>query len=195
MPLSPSTPRTPLHNRTITCNGYQRSDGLWEVEGHLTDSRAYEFSTSWRGDVAKEVPIHDMWMRIAFDKDMVIRTIEVATDASPYPASCPNALNNYQRLVGEHIGGGFAKRARKHIGGRAGCTHHTELLRVLGSVAMQTMSSHYFRFSNSIANTAEMFGNREERPAILESCHSYATDNEVVGILWPDYYTGPQRKE
>lgn len=189
MPLSPPVPRKFSHIRNITCNGYQRDDGLWEVEGHLTDSRGFDFSTAWRGDVATGEPLHDMWMRITFGEDLVIRAIEVVTDASPYPNSCPNALEHYQRLVGESIGQGFAKQARKHIGGVAGCTHQTELLRILGSVAIQTLTGHYVYITNSFVNATEMFGSRGERPTIIDSCHSYAADNEIVGILWPDYYT------
>ena len=37
MPLSPAAPREHIHTRTVTCRGYRRKDGLWDIEGHLVD--------------------------------------------------------------------------------------------------------------------------------------------------------------
>ena len=33
-----------LHVRNIQCKGYKRSDGLWEIDGWLTDIKTYEFN-------------------------------------------------------------------------------------------------------------------------------------------------------
>ena len=41
MPLSTSAPRQLMHNRAIECRGYQREDGLWDIEGHLVDTKTY----------------------------------------------------------------------------------------------------------------------------------------------------------
>ena len=41
MPLSPSAPRQLMHNRAIECRGYEREDGLWDIEGHLVDTKTY----------------------------------------------------------------------------------------------------------------------------------------------------------
>jgi hypothetical protein len=45
MPLSTSADREPLHTRSITCRGYRRADGLWDIEGHLRDVKDYSFQT------------------------------------------------------------------------------------------------------------------------------------------------------
>ena len=37
MPLPRPVPRKLSHNRVIDCRGYERDDGLWDIEGHLTD--------------------------------------------------------------------------------------------------------------------------------------------------------------
>ena len=34
-------PRTPLHTREVTFNGYAREDGLWDIEGHLKDTKSH----------------------------------------------------------------------------------------------------------------------------------------------------------
>ena len=39
MPLpSPDCPRKPSHQRSITVSAYARTDGLWDIEGQLTDA-------------------------------------------------------------------------------------------------------------------------------------------------------------
>ena len=37
MPLPSPAPRTHIHARTVRLDGYRRADGLWDIEGHLTD--------------------------------------------------------------------------------------------------------------------------------------------------------------
>lgn len=194
MPLSSPAPRKPFHIRSINCQGYQREDGLWEVEGHLKDTRGFDVNTPWRGLIPQGEPVHDMWMRITFSEDRIIQAVEVVTDVAPYPDSCPHGVASYQNLVGLNIGAGFAKRARERVGARTSCTHQTELLRVLGSVAIQTLGVNYTHVNKSLGNATAMYGDRGARPAILESCHSYATDNPIVNELWPAFYTGPKRE-
>ena len=44
MPLSAAADREHIHTRNVECRGYRRTDGLWDVEGHLTDVKAYPFT-------------------------------------------------------------------------------------------------------------------------------------------------------
>lgn len=192
MPLSPPAPRKPFHNRSIDCHGYQRDDGLWEVEGHLTDTRGFDIDTPWRGHVPQGEPVHDMWIRITFSEDRIIQAVEVVTDIAPYPDSCPHGVSGYQNLVGLSIGAGFARRVRERVGASTSCTHQSELLRVLGSVAIQTLGVNYTYVTKSLATSTAMYGTRQDRPAILGSCYSYTTDNPIVEGLWPEHYTGPK---
>ncbi len=38
MPLSPpAASREHIHTRVVECRGYRRDDGLWDIEGHITD--------------------------------------------------------------------------------------------------------------------------------------------------------------
>ena len=39
MPLPNPVPRKLMHTRAIECNGYEREDGLWDIEAHLTDTK------------------------------------------------------------------------------------------------------------------------------------------------------------
>ena len=38
MSVSPSVSRKQLHTREIKCIGYERDDGLWDIEGRITDT-------------------------------------------------------------------------------------------------------------------------------------------------------------
>src|SRR3970282_2145791 len=39
MPLPNPAPRRLMHTRAIECTGYERDDGLWDIEAHLTDTK------------------------------------------------------------------------------------------------------------------------------------------------------------
>ena len=83
MPLSEPAAREPLHTRAIEMRGYIRDDGLWDIEGHLTDRKSYGYDGGFRGWVEPETPVHDMWLRLTVDDDLVIRACEAATDHHP----------------------------------------------------------------------------------------------------------------
>jgi len=106
MPLSPPQPREHIHTRDITCTGYRREDGLWDIEGHLTDTKTYAFSNAERGDVPPGVPVHEMWIRLTVTDRLEIKEVEAATDYSPY-ILCRDVTPNFQRLVGLRIGPGL----------------------------------------------------------------------------------------
>ena len=88
MPLSNPTPaRTRLHVRRVSFECFQRSDGLFDIDAHLTDVKDHDYAllTGLRraGDA-----VHDMWARVTVGRDYVVRAIEVRTDEMPYPGAC-----------------------------------------------------------------------------------------------------------
>ena len=43
MPLpAPTSERKLLHTRTITCQGYERADGKWDIDGWINDIKTYD---------------------------------------------------------------------------------------------------------------------------------------------------------
>ncbi len=43
MPLpAASANRTPLHTRVVECRGFARDDGLFDIEGSITDVKTYD---------------------------------------------------------------------------------------------------------------------------------------------------------
>ena len=183
MPLShPSVPRQHIHTRRVEVRGFRRDDGLWDIEGHLADTKTYSFKNKDRGEVQAGEAIHDMWLRVTVDDGLTIRAVEAVTEAAPY-GICPAITPNFQRLVGLRIGPGFRAKVKERLGGREGCTHLIELLGPIGPTAYQTI----FPLKNSEERAR---GGPQRRPGILDTCHALASDGEVVRTHWPEFYTG-----
>ena len=60
MPLSPPVGRQHLHTRRVTCQGFFREDGLWDIEGHITDEKSYEHANEWRGPLKPGDFVHSL---------------------------------------------------------------------------------------------------------------------------------------
>ena len=114
MPLSPAPPRQSVHDRQVRCQGYRRADGLWDIEGHLTDTKSYDFTNQHRGEVRAGEAVHEMWLRLTIDDDFVIRAVEAVADFAPYRV-CPAITPNFQRLVGVKIAPGFRRQVARHL--------------------------------------------------------------------------------
>ena len=180
MPLSAPAPRQAIHDRHVHCAGFHRDDGLWDIEGHLRDTKTYPFENRERGTIEAGTPIHEMWMRLTIDDELTIHAVETHTDHSPY-AMCPQIVPNFQRLVGLQIGRGFRRKVAQRLGGVHGCTHLVELLGPMATTVFQTMAGHRRTASASQA---------ERPPMFLNTCHAHASDSEVVKNIYPKFYTG-----
>ena len=185
MPLSPPQPREHMHTRDITCTGYRRADGLWDIEGHLTDTKTYAFTNDERGEVPPGVPVHEMWIRLTVNDALEIKEVEAATDFSPF-ALCRDVAPNFQRLVGLRIGPGWRKRALEKVGGVEGCTHIVELLAPVATTAFQTIFPIKSRERPAAASSSD------KPPRLLNTCHAFRSDGEKVKELWPKFYDGPE---
>lgn len=193
MPLSAPAHREPFHNRHVVCQGFRRADGLWDIEGHMTDVKTYSYPSDERGWMEAGRPVHDMWIRLTLDNELVIKAVEAVTDAAPY-GMCPAITPNFQRLVGLKIRPGFLPRVRDLLGGVEGCTHLVELLGPVATTAFQTVFSGRERLRRESEAAGRPASKPKPppgvRPRLLETCHSFASDSEVVKRLWPEFYTG-----
>jgi len=198
MPLTPPTAREPLHSRRIEINGYRRADGLYDIEGRLTDTKPYGFPSHDRGYVTPNEPIHDLWLRMTVSERMEVVACEAASDRTPY-AVCPKAAPNFAALKGLHIRPGFLREATNRVRGTLGCTHLREMLQQMATTAYQTINPARARQDikeGSVpagsdgfdAKVAEKMGGA---PAIVGTCLAYGTDSPVIRRRWPHLYTGP----
>lgn len=188
MPLPDSFPRNHVHTRAISYRGFERDDGLWDIEAHMTDTKTYAFRNNWRGEVAIGEPLHEMLLRVTIDDSFTIRDVIAATENSPF-AMCPDIAPNYKSLVGIQMGAGWRKAIRQKVGGVQGCTHLTELLFPMATVAMQTIWP-LLRHRKNKADSA--IDKSDKRPMVLDTCHAWSSDSPVVKVNAPQYYTGPE---
>ncbi|HUX26531.1 MAG TPA: DUF2889 domain-containing protein, partial [Burkholderiales bacterium] len=127
MNLPPPAPRRHKHTRKISCEGYQREDGLWDIEARIVDTKPFAYHEPFRGLRTPGEAVHDMALRLTIDNDMVVRDIEVAMMSVPY-GPCSSALPAFKRLIGKKIGAGWRRAVQECVGGTKGCTHLRELL-------------------------------------------------------------------
>lgn len=188
MPLSDPVSRRLLHRRIVQCWGYQREDGLWDIEGRMVDTKTYAFPNEDRGGaIAAGEPLHDMWLRLTVDDQFRIHDIEARTDGSPF-GLCPTITARYRQLIGVRIGPGWSLKLRELFGGVNGCTHMTELLGPVATTLFQTLYGQ--RYDQEDAKTPE----QRTPPPVLNTCHVLASDSPVVKKRWPRAYTGPDRE-
>ncbi len=174
MPLTdPEVARELRHRRTLEIDGYQREDGLYDIEGHLLDVKGFSFD-SYSHVIPAGTPIHQMSMRLVVDRDLVIRKAEASTDGCPYPGSCETITPRYSQLEGLRVGPGFNRLVKERLGGLRGCAHLTELIGVLATVAFQT------RY-----DPEEDLG--AKKPPHLDGCHALDTRGPVVARFYPEW--------
>ena len=182
MSLPPPAARRHLHTRTIECRGYEREDGLYDIEARIVDRKTYATEEAYRGRREAGAHVHDMEVRVSVDREMTVREIAVATNDAPYPP-CAEVAPNYAKLVGAKIGAGWRRAVAEAVGGTRGCTHITELLYPVATVAFQTIGSWPKPGENRVADPSR-------KPYFIDGCHSWASDGEVVKRLFPVFYRG-----
>ena len=181
MPLSPPAERKHLHTRRYHFEGFERADGLWDIEGRMIDVKTYGFDNSFRGRIVPGTPLHDMIIRLTVDTDFVVRDIEASTDWAPYQM-CGDITPNFKRMIGTKVSLGWRTAIRQNLGGVEGCTHLVEMLGAMATVAFQTI---YPKIAAKLENP-----NPAKKPGMIDSCHAYRSDGEIVKRIWPSFYTG-----
>lgn len=187
MPLSQRLNRTQHHTRKITSEGFEREDGLWDIEARMTDQKSYTFQNDWRGEVTPDQFLHDISMRLTLTSSFEIVDVEAAIDSSPFQL-CPAVTENFKRLIGLSLTKGFRKQALLRLGGKQGCTHLNELLPVLATTAFQTLYPVLMRRQGK--GFGDDAGEAGKRPYLLNSCHIFSDEGELVEKRWPEYFKG-----
>lgn len=179
MPLpSPSVSRQPLHHRDITVRGYKRDDGMFDIEGHLHDTKEIDFTVASGRREAGE-SLHSMWLRITIDRTLTIVAAEASTDAMPYVGYCDRIAPDYKKLIGMAIRPGFSGRVMQALGGTNGCTHMTDLVGIVATTAFQTIAGQGFQTPG-------------DKPFQLDRCHALALTAPAVARYYPQWYKGTE---
>ncbi len=182
MPLNKSAKRKLAHTRVVTCHGYQRDDGLWDIEGRIVDTKPYRFRNRDRGGwIEADEALHDMSLRLTVNLDLEVQDVDAVIDASPYNF-CKSVITVAQNLIGLKIAPGWTRKSKRAMGDNRGCTHLTELLGPIATTAIQTIVSEKVKRSKDKPHGSSN--------AFLNTCHSYAADSPVVKLHWPELYQG-----
>lgn len=176
MPLSSPAPRTLQHTRRVIYHGYEREDGLWDIEGELHDSKPHETrSLSTAENRPAGAAVHHMAIRATVDRALVVHAIEVSMDAFPL-RGCPESRPPLQAMVGCSMARGWRQAIQKNLGGVASCTHLRELLFNMATAAFQTLPAVFA--SND----------PDQPPRHLGQCKGWAFDGAGVREYYPQFY-------
>jgi hypothetical protein len=181
MSLPSAAPRRHLHTRTITCEGFARDDGLWDIEARIVDTKTYAMDEPYRGHRPAGAHVHEMRLRLTLNADKVVQDIAVSTEHAPYDP-CFTVEPAFKTLIGAQVGGGWRKAVNQAVGGTRGCTHLRELLMPVATVAFQTMGN-WPKDEDLPAD-----GSPPERPYFIDGCKAWAADGPVVERLFPVHF-------
>ena len=176
MPLSAPVPRKTSHIRRVTYQGYEREDGLWDMEAELHDSKAHDMpSFRHQGVRLAGDPIHHLWLRVTIDRQLVVHALEAAMDAHPLQ-DCPQARPALQGMVGACMARGWRQAIAQHMGGVASCTHLRELLFNMATAAFQTLPAAFGG------------GDPDTPPRHLGQCTGWDFEGNGVKEYFPQFY-------
>ena len=174
------TGRRLIHRRTVECLGFLRADGLWDIEGRLSDSKTHPVTLAEGRTVAPGQTYHGMWIRLTLDDDFIVREVQMSMPDVP-TSQCRGAMPAYQKLVGERIGSGFTRRIKELFGGIGGCVHLTELLLPIATTAFQTIPMARSLVAPRTPEDVEVY--RNAKGALINTCHALREDSPVVVFL------------
>lgn len=179
----PLISRRPVHLRRITCEGYERDDGLYDIVGTLIDTKPFPIELTEKPLAADEA-IHHMTVCLTIDRDRLIHDVVAHTLQGPH-AVCGAITESYRRLIGQRIQPGFTVVVKRLFRGEQGCTHMTELLPPMATTAFQMLWSG--------ADDVTDADQPAHRNSPLGGCHALKLGGEIVRLHFPEQYTGPAR--
>ena len=138
--MTDSVARQEIHHRQLEIRFFQRSDGLFEVEGRLLDRKSHPFRRLLQDrDTPAGTPLHDILVRLVIDESLLVHDASATLAASPFDV-CRGAANTLAPLKGLRIGAGWNRRVRELLGGAASCTHVVELLGPMATTVYQGLA-------------------------------------------------------
>jgi hypothetical protein len=177
-PADDGVTREELHTREITLRGWKRSDGLYEIEARLVDSKPFDFRPV-SGDrvIGARAPIHDMGVRIIHDDSMTVRDVIAVGNALPY-GECVKGPATLKSLIGLSMTKGWTTETRKRLAGAASCAHLAGLMTPMAAAAFQSMVA--LRIESGE-------GGHGHKPNV-DSCIAYSRHGELMRTRYPAFY-------
>ena len=173
--------RQRLHIRKIVIEAFERDDGLFDLDAHLTDVKDHDLDLA-SGVRCAGSPVHDMSLRLTINRSLDVVDAAAGLAEMPYPGACDVIEPAYRRLVGLNLLNNFKKQVVTLLGGTGGCTHMSELAAVLPTAAVQAFAG----------RVGDADGGK---PFQLDRCHALASTTDTVKKYYPTWYqagTGQQ---
>jgi len=167
-----------VHKRGIEVGVHKCRGDMWLIQGHLRDVRDRDMPLRG-GEIRRAgTPLHEMTVQLAVDSTLTILAAEANIAAVPITGICEGIAPDYSRLKGMCITTGFRRELRRLFGGLKGCTHVTELIMSMASVAVQAVGSETEKATDG------------EKPRQLDACHALDTTGSAVKYFYPKWYRG-----
>lgn len=182
--LSQDSVRRLKHRRSFTFEVYEREDGLWDIDAQMLDHKAHDITLDGQTRSVGNA-LHDMVIRITLDASFTIVAAFTQTQNAPYIKTCPSINAQYEQLVGLNVLSGFRLAVKDRFAKTQGCTHLTELINSLPTVAIQGMGFEISRRAQLAAGDAHQ---KREKPFQIGQCYAFKHDSEVVRLHYPDWY-------
>lgn len=182
MSLPPPASREPIHLRQVRYEGFEREDGLFDIEATLVDTKPMAFEVEGEGVWAAGQPLHGMRVRLTIDAQFVVQDIASSMDDVPHP-ECMSAREPMRRMVGCSMRRGWRQAIEERLGKVQGCAHLRELLFNMGTVAFQTLAPRLFR-SQPDSDTP---------PLPMGGCQAWDPAGPMVARLYPRFHIRPER--
>ena len=171
--VPPAAPRRLLHLRRITCEAFEREDGLLDVEGLLIDTKPTPLQLVTGRRIDPDSAIHRMRVRLTVNRDRWIVAASAHSEAHPH-LECEEAEAAYHKLVGLRIEPGFTRQVKQLFRGEAGCTHISELIPPMATTLFQVLWADG-DFASPDAAASSPVG----------ACHGLRLDGQVVRTYFP----------
>ncbi|MFM0505594.1 DUF2889 domain-containing protein [Paraburkholderia caffeinilytica] len=168
-----------VHTRRVECMGFERNDGLFDIEGRIRDTKTDDSDLLFK-TVPAGSPIHDMRIVVTIDSKLLIHRIEAHTDSAP-SRFCTEINDAYASLEGVTIGAGFMKEVKRRLAGPEGCTHLTELLGPIATTAIQTLMGLRKGFPAEGESAGEASGVQPH--PMIDTCHAWRAGGDVVQFV------------
>ncbi len=172
-----------VHTRQITCHGYRRRDGWWQIEASVADVKGQTMTFKSRPDISPGETIHHLSLCVVIDDDYQIRDATAQTMTAPW-SECAKVAADYRKLIGLRIGPGFTRDVRDLLGGTLGCTHLTDLLGQIGNTYMQAS------WPDRVARQRLTGEDPRQWPdtrtlSFVDGCHAWRRDGPALAGEYP----------
>lgn len=181
--MRPPVPdRQLLHTRQVHYQGYERPDGLFDLEATLLDTKPFAIELEGDGPLAADQPLHGMRLRVTIDMQFIVHELELAMDHAPH-GECQAAREPMRRMIGCSMRKGWRLAIEERLGKVQGCAHLRELLMNMGTVAFQSLS----------LRIKQVNADDSRPPMPLGGCLAWDPTGPMVARIHPRFHIRPDK--